>query len=70
MKTIHRHQYRHLSRRDFKRFKDAERLRLKNSGWGGAYSKCYDCGGQKPWCSACEVYTQTCCVDYGTCMCS
>lgn len=30
----------------------------------------YGCGGQASWCSCCEVYTSTCCVDYGTCMCS
>jgi len=31
---------------------------------------CYHCGGAAPWCSVCNVYTSTCCVDYGTCMCS
>lgn len=28
------------------------------------------CGGQEVWCNCCEMFTQTCCVDYGTCMCS
>jgi hypothetical protein len=31
---------------------------------------CRDCGGQSPWCSLCNCYTRTCCVDWGTCMCS
>jgi len=38
--------------------------------WDSDAGKCPDCGGQMLWCSCCEVYTQTCCVDYGTCMCS
>ena len=28
------------------------------------------CGGYMSWCSCCECYTNNCCVDYGTCMCS
>jgi hypothetical protein len=31
---------------------------------------CPDCDGLMYWCSCCCVYTQTCCVDYGTCQCS
>ena len=33
-------------------------------------SKCPDCGGQRSWCSGCQVWSQTCCVEYGTCQCS
>lgn len=32
--------------------------------------ECPDCGGMMSWCSFCETYTQNCCVDYGTCLCS
>jgi hypothetical protein len=32
--------------------------------------KCDWCDGEKQWCSVCQVYTRTCCVDYGTCQCS
>ncbi len=32
--------------------------------------KCPNCGGEMDWCSGCAIYTQTCCVMYGTCMCS
>lgn len=32
--------------------------------------RCYDCGGQKRWCSCCEMYSQNCCIPYGTCLCS
>jgi hypothetical protein len=32
--------------------------------------KCEWCGGEKKWCSVCQVYTRTCCHDYGTCQCS
>jgi hypothetical protein len=28
------------------------------------------CGGTMHWCSICEMYSMSCCIDYGTCMCS
>ena len=31
---------------------------------------CSDCGGTMEWCPCCEMWTQVCCVDYGTCECS
>lgn len=34
------------------------------------YERCCDCGGMMEWCSVCNMWTKTCCVDYGTCMCS
>ena len=34
------------------------------------HKECPDCGGLMRWCSGCEMWTKTCCVDYGTCMCS
>ena len=39
-------------------------------GYYGEDMRCGSCEGYMLWCSCCEVYTQTCCVDYGTCMCS
>ena len=26
--------------------------------------RCNDCGGMMPWCTICNCYTQTCCVDW------
>lgn len=30
---------------------------------------CPDCGGQMSWCSCCQMFSQHCCVDWGTCLC-
>jgi hypothetical protein len=35
-----------------------------------AIALCDWCGGEKKWCSSCDMYTRTCCEEYGTCMCS
>lgn len=32
--------------------------------------ECGSCEGYENWCGFCQTYTQTCCVDYGTCECS
>jgi hypothetical protein len=42
----------------------------KENGYRGEYVECELCGGHKHWCDCCQTYTSTCCVDYGTCMCS
>jgi len=34
------------------------------------YIDCPDCGGKMVWCSCCEMYSQICCIDFGTCQCS
>lgn len=31
---------------------------------------CGECDGYQTWCDGCKMYTQTCCVEWGTCMCS
>ena len=31
---------------------------------------CPDCGERMTWCSSCMRWSQTCCVDWGTCSCS
>ena len=31
---------------------------------------CDRCGEDMSWCNSCQMFTQTCCVDYGTCQCS
>lgn len=41
-----------------------------NYDYQGDYMACDDCDGEMMWCTCCEVYTKTCCVDYGTCYCS
>jgi hypothetical protein len=28
------------------------------------------CGGEMSWCEFCKVWTNTCCIPYGTCQCS
>jgi len=31
---------------------------------------CPDCGGTMEWCESCEMWSKTCCDDFGTCECS
>lgn len=31
---------------------------------------CPSCGGTMTWCESCMMWTQTCCEEYGTCLCS
>lgn len=31
---------------------------------------CDNCGEDMSWCNTCQMFTKTCCVDYGTCQCS
>ena len=31
---------------------------------------CPDCRGDMEWCDCCQMWSQICCVDYGTCECS
>lgn len=33
-------------------------------------STCPYCGGVMTWCSCCEMWSRTCCEEYGTCQCS
>lgn len=33
-------------------------------------SECPYCGGTMNWCSCCEMWSSSCCIDYGTCQCS
>lgn len=28
------------------------------------------CGGEMTWCNCCEMFSNNCCQDYGTCQCS
>jgi len=34
------------------------------------YIHCPNCGGFIVWCDCCKMYTQSCCIEYGTCPCS
>ena len=38
--------------------------------YGRGTQECHMCGGQMSWCSSCEVWSSTCCCEYGTCQCS
>ncbi len=31
---------------------------------------CPDCCGVMNWCNSCKMWSQVCCVDWGTCACS
>ena len=33
-------------------------------------AECPNCGGAMEWCELCQMWTQTCCEEYGSCMCS
>jgi hypothetical protein len=33
-------------------------------------NRCEVCGGQMSWCEGCQMWSRTCCDEYGTCMCS
>lgn len=36
----------------------------------GDTKECPDCEGQMKWCTGCNMWTKTCCEEYGTCECS
>lgn len=38
--------------------------------YDGDTKRCEDCGGEMKWCTSCNMYSKTCCDDYGTCACS
>ena len=42
--------------------------RVRRNGRGT--QQCSMCSGQMTWCRTCEVWSSTCCCDYGTCQCS
>lgn len=33
-------------------------------------SVCDYCGDKMSWCNICQVFSRSCCVEYGTCQCS
>jgi hypothetical protein len=56
-----------------KRIKERKRKRLQKfitNVTEHKNSRCSWCGGEKRWCSSCDMWTRTCCEEYGTCMCS
>lgn len=61
-------------RRDEEKDREAEgyfdNLRNEDGERVNESEPCDYCGGQMRWCSCCNMYTKTCCVEYGTCMCS
>lgn len=61
----HRKERRHerlLKKRERAKEKYMDRIRYRPCDLG--------CGGEMQWCSCCEMYSNNCCQDYGTCMCS
>lgn len=47
-----------------------DKNKARNNRVKSRWRYCDSCGGREQWCSCCKVWTKTCCVDYGTCMCS
>lgn len=37
---------------------------------GDKGARCRYCDGYMTWCSVCQQWSRTCCVEYGTCECS
>jgi hypothetical protein len=60
-----KHQYK-LLRAAIRRKKS----KARNNRPRARFRRCDSCGGREQWCSCCQMWTKTCCVDYGTCMCS
>ena len=59
-----------LERRDRRRKKKGERMK-ESYAERRKYRPCdLGCGGEMSWCSCCEMYSNNCCVDWGTCQCS
>jgi hypothetical protein len=58
-----------LEKRNRRRKKKGERMR-DNYRENRRYRHCDWCGGQMQWCDCCQMYSNICCVDYGTCWCS
>ena len=46
-----------------------EKRQKKYLRYGRGSSKCVSCGNAMTWCSCCEMWSSTCCEDYGTCQC-
>lgn len=38
--------------------------------FGRGTQKCEYCGNNMSWCGICQVWSSSCCIDYGTCQCS
>jgi hypothetical protein len=53
------------------KIRKAER-RIKRKDKKYCYGKkvCPECGDYMTWCTSCEVWSRTCCEEYGTCKCS
>lgn len=59
-----------LRRVAIRKQKRKEKRHDKYNRYGRGDNTCPRCGGQMTWCSVCKVWSKTCCIDYGTCMCS
>jgi hypothetical protein len=59
-----------LRRTAIRKQKRKDNRRTKYYMYGHGDNTCNLCGGQMTWCSCCQVWSSTCCCDYGTCECS
>ncbi|MBN1117790.1 MAG: hypothetical protein JXA77_11330 [Bacteroidales bacterium] len=53
--------------------KEKRRRKYADSLWNygrPSESTCPNCGGTMHWCSTCQMWSRSCCVEYGTCQCS
>jgi len=50
--------------------KNARLAKIRRYGRQSDDHTCNLCGGEMTWCSSCEVWSSTCCCEYGTCQCS
>lgn len=57
-----------LRRKIIRKSKRTERRRLNHYKYKRKI--CPDCGGYMTWCDCCQMWSQDCCEEYGTCMCS
>ena len=61
--ALKEHKIERANKRRAKRFKAYDERCHSNS-------RCPYCGRTMSWCDICRRYTSTCCIEYGTCMCS
>lgn len=64
------YQQERLRRVDIRKMKRKDARQTKYWRYGRGDNTCPDCGGQMHWCSCCQVWSKSCCHEYGTCMCS
>jgi hypothetical protein len=59
-----------LRRVAVRKMKRKNARQVKYYRYGRGDRTCPNCGGQMHWCSGCQQWSRSCCVEYGTCYCS